>query len=920
MKPIRLTMNAFGPYAGRVELDMERLCSGGLYLICGDTGSGKTMLFDAITYALYGEASGSVRDAAMLRSKYADPKEYTYVEMEFALDGARYTVHRTLGREKEKNGEKVLEKSLDAWIRCPDGRVVAKHKDVTAEVCALTGLDRDRFRRTVMIAQGEFRDLLDAKTEDRMVILRNIFGTGLYERFANTAKQLAADERKRAELLRQELAGCRMMFDTDGMPELAQALTGLPDVLPPGLEDIVKEAIRRSEEERAALEQRREAETAETENARYQLTRAETDAENERRLAAAKTELERAEAAFAEAEKRCTETADYKTEAVHCREKAAAVQSRAGEYEELEQLRLSLTNDEREVRECTAGIERYEKRIALMESEIERAGEGIAHAKEEADGAELRRTERKLVQEEGRRLNAQLERIARYEAVVPEQEAETAKYRKAAADTARLQRMYAEEEKRYLDGLAGVLAAELREGEPCPVCGSREHPSPAESSGETVTRAGLAKLRAEWDAASKTAEKYAVSAGRLRGVRKQLVEELLGEADIGENEEAARILQYKEESTAQYRELAERNRELKLRLERSETAKQTMEELSEKLRRYQLLCTDERSARENLVKRRDVLSAADEEKRERIALISGRLPYPTLADLRKEAAALTGQAETLEREAETAVRRSTEEAAQVKACQSACDTLAGQLTESKAGQYEEFRETYLRCNTALAETGTALVRVTSALEKNRAAAAMLGRIAGKLAESERRSILYGQISDTANGNIKGKDRIMLETFWQMRLFERILRLANLRLMKMTDGRYELLRRNSAENLRSKSGLDLDVRDHWNGSIRSVRTLSGGESFTASLALALALSDETEAESGGVKIDAMFIDEGFGSLDETALDMALKVLKSQSVGGRSVGIISHVAGLRDRIDRKIVVTKSGGVSRVEITEG
>ncbi len=920
MKPIRLTMNAFGPYAGRVELDMEQLCSGGLYLICGDTGSGKTMLFDAITYALYGEASGSIRDAAMLRSKYADPKEYTYVEMEFALDGARYTVHRTLGREKEKNGEKVLEKSLDAWLRCPDGRVVAKHKDVTAEVCTLTGLDRDRFRRTVMIAQGEFRDLLDAKTEERMVILRNIFGTGLYERFANTAKQLAADERKRAELLRQELAGCRMMFDTDELPELAQVLTGLPDVLPPGLDEVVKEAIRRSEEERAALEQRREAESAETENARYQLTRAETDAENERRLAAAKVELERAESAFAEAEKRCAETADYKTEAVHCREKAAAVQSRAGEYEELEQLRMSLANDEREVRECSAGIERYEKRIALMESEIERAGEGIARAKEESDGAELYRTERKLVQEEGRRLNAQLERIARYEAIVPEQEAETAKYRKAAADTARLQRMYAEEEKRYLDGLAGVLAAELREGEPCPVCGSREHPSPAEASGETVTRAGLAKLRAEWDMASKTAEKFAVNAGRLRGIRKQLAEELLGEAGIGENEETARVLQYKEESAAQYRELAERSREWKLKIERSEAAKQTLEELSEKLQRYQLLCTDERAARENLVKRRDALSAADEEKRERIALVSGRLPYPTLADLQKEAAALTGQAETLEREAETAVRRSAEAAAQVKACQSACDTLAGQLTESKAGQYEEFREMYLRCSTALAETGTQLVRVTSALEKNRAAAAMLARIAEKLTESERRSALYGQISDTANGNIKGKDRIMLETFWQMRLFERILRLANLRLMKMTDGRYELLRRNSAENLRSKSGLDLDVRDHWNGSIRSVRTMSGGESFTASLALALALSDETEAESGGVKIDAMFIDEGFGSLDETALDMALKVLKSQSVGGRSVGIISHVTGLRDRIDRKIVVTKSGGVSHVDVVEG
>ena len=211
------------------------------------------------------------------------------------------------------------------------------------------------------------------------------------------------------------------------------------------------------------------------------------------------------------------------------------------------------------------------------------------------------------------------------------------------------------------------------------------------------------------------------------------------------------------------------------------------------------------------------------------------------------------------------------------------------------------------------------MRLTSLLEKNRTAAVMLTQTLEKLAESEKRSELYARISDTANGNIKGKDKIMLETFWQMRLFERIIRLANIRLMKMTDGRYELMRKTGAENLRTKSGLELDIRDHWNGSVRSVRTLSGGESFTASLALALALSDETEAESGGVKIDAMFIDEGFGSLDESSLDMALAMLESQSVIGRSVGIISHVAGLRERIGRKIVVTKSGGVSHVDIVE-
>ena len=157
---------------------------------------------------------------------------------------------------------------------------------------------------------------------------------------------------------------------------------------------------------------------------------------------------------------------------------------------------------------------------------------------------------------------------------------------------------------------------------------------------------------------------------------------------------------------------------------------------------------------------------------------------------------------------------------------------------------------------------------------------------------------------------------MLETFWQMRLFERILRRANIRLMQMTDGRYELIRRKTAANQRSQTGLDLDILDHWNGTYRDVKSLSGGEAFTASLALALALSDETEAESGGVKIDAMFIDEGFGSLDEESLVQAMAVLEAQSASGKSVGIISHVDMLRDRIERKIVVKKQNGTSRVE----
>lgn len=918
MKPIRLVMNAFGPYAGRVELNLEKICSGGLYLICGETGSGKTMLFDAITYALYGEASGSIREAAMLRSKYAETGEYTFVEMEFTIAGVRYVVHRKLGREKIKNGEKVFEKSADAWLEYPDGRVVSKQKDVTAAVCALTGLDRDRFRRTVMIAQGEFRELLYAKTEERMLILRNIFGTDLYARFSNTAKQLAAEERKRAEVFRQELANGRRMFGefADGDAVLTEKLDALPAFVAPDLEKTVRESLTRQEEACAELGKRRETETSETDIARYMLTRAENDRENEKRLAEKTVELERAEAVLAEAETFCADVDVWRDEAVKCREKAAAVQSMAGEYTELEQVRDALSAVEKEAKECAAGIARQDKRIPRLEEEIARMTEEIERLTDVADGAERERAEMKSAQEDSRRIRGQLERIAQYERLVPERAAETARYAKYSAEKMRLQALYAEEEKRYFDGLAGFLAAGLREGEPCPVCGSREHPAPASASGETVTRAGLAKRRAESEAAAKSAEKYAVRVGNLNGTLDQLGMEILSGTEMAsDGDTGEKIAQYKIRLEEDDRAASERYRIAKEGLENADAAKRTAEELLGKTERYRSSLTDERASREAFIKRADVLNASAEEKRERITLLSGRLPYGSLAELQKEAASLIGRASEREKNADAAVRRRTDAAAQVRACRAARDTIAGQLEESCAGKYDEFRETYDRCSAALAETNEQFVCRTAAVEKGRAALTFLSQVLGKLAESEKRSVLYAQISDTANGNVYGKDRIMLETFWQMRLFERILRLANLRLMKMTDGRYELVRKVGAENLRTKSGLELDIRDHWNGSLRSVRTLSGGESFTASLALALALSDETEAEAGGVKIDAMFIDEGFGSLDETSLDMALSVLESQSAAGRSVGIISHVAGLRERIERKIVVTKSGGVSAI-----
>ena len=203
MKPRILTMSAFGPFAGEVTLDFSRITEGGIFLICGETGAGKTMIFDAIAYALYGEASGSARDASMLRSRFAKHDTPTFVQLEFENAGKIYTVYREWGREKIKNGVLRDEMSREAYIKMPDGNVISKHKDVTAAICDIIGMDRDRFTRTVMIPQGEFRDLLYAKTEERMVVLRRIFGTDVFAMFSERAKSECLAAKRKHEVLLQ---------------------------------------------------------------------------------------------------------------------------------------------------------------------------------------------------------------------------------------------------------------------------------------------------------------------------------------------------------------------------------------------------------------------------------------------------------------------------------------------------------------------------------------------------------------------------------------------------------------------------------------------------------------------------------------------------------------------------------------------
>ncbi|MBP3377447.1 MAG: SMC family ATPase [Clostridia bacterium] len=910
MRPLHLTMQAFGPYAEETVLDLAPLTRGGLYLICGDTGSGKTMIFDAITYALYGEPSGNAREASMLRSKYAKHEDMTYVKLIFENNGHEYTVYREWGKERIKKGEVTYERSTEAWLEYPDGRRVNKHKDVTAAVSEIVGLDRERFRRTVMIAQGEFRELLLTKTDKRMEILRIIFKTELFADFSERAKLEYKAESNNAELLRQNAASyASMMTVFDG--ELRELLEKVPHVTVAELKKAVTELIISERQEADLVKAELDAVTSKAKEYSELFARAKSDRKTEEQQAEAVLKLESANQKLRDADIHAAESEKYSEYIDACKEKIASYRAVANDYDELERLIIELRETVAEHDKSSEELEKINGRLEAVAAESENLAASIEALNKKLADITAGESELAHITDMYHVNEARILCIGKFKEcgfILTDAEDN---YKSTAAEMIRSKELYAEKTRAYFDSIAGVLSAGLQEGEPCPVCGSTSHPGPAVCGDDAITKDELDELAADSERAASAAEETAIRVQVLRTERDRLADQIKEFSAEGKSIEETEVALSEEQA-----ELKERIHDLNSLVQEKQSIEERLKAAVEKLDRIGALMVSDRARQSDLTVTLSSLSATIHEKESRRDAVLGKLPFESKAELEGEIQRLKTESDKLENELEQIKQEKKTAEIEREAAKSALETLTEQLKDSIADRYDELEALTAEYDRETERCRFKLVEAESEAEKNRSASAMLLRAMIQLQKSETRLSMLASISDTANGNVKGKDKIMLETFWQIRLFERIIRRANLRLMQMTDGRYELRRRKTSADQRGKSGLELDIVDHWNGSIRNVCTLSGGESFTASLALALALSDETEAESGGVKIDAMFIDEGFGSLDETSLETALTVLEAQS-GGRSVGIISHVGALREKIERKIVVTKHGGESRVEI---
>ncbi|MCR4833170.1 MAG: SMC family ATPase [Butyrivibrio sp.] len=925
MRPTRLVMSAFGPYAGVCEIDMEQLGEQGLYLITGDTGAGKTTIFDAICFALFGDASGSSRETSMFRSKYADADTATFVELEFTHGGKEYYIKRNPEYMRPaKRGEGLKKELPNAELRMPDGSIVSKVKDVNTQVVEILGIGREQFSQIAMLAQGDFLKLLLADTKERQVIFRDLFKTGLYQtlqfRLEDERKKLfgkVADSKKSME---QYVSGLECDEDSVLLVDVEKAKAG--KLTYGDLIELMDNLIEADKEAAKAMLQQITVMDKELEEVDKKIGKANDIIKNRQALEAALIE----EKTLDEAADKVTERLQNAQEALKQKDEllkeSTAIEAVIASFDKYEALAENVSQCSESLADATAQLMQLQK----DSSEI---AEKKAACKDKLDSL-------KNAGENKIRLLGKSEAIDRKSKDIGDIEKSFAQYDRDKKKLDKLQAIYVANDKdyqeknavyehmnkAYLDGQAGILARGLEEGKPCPVCGALSHPAPAPWSESIPGEAELEEAKASADDARELARESSNEAGQMKAVLEKACQDAVSKACmLLESDSDSLDNKAGEDELYQVREEI---RELKNTVSRELTDLQTQIEAEDTRIKEK---KDTETTLANVETKEQELGKTLTETSEKIASLKAQfeagkkqleelkkdLKYESRSDAELKKKELSKAAKALQKEYDDAQSEQKDHIKKVSEVKGRIGALQTALQNTEDIDIDAVTQKRSEIDTARKEMNGKKSIVEGRIRSNETAKTNIMDRADDMAEYEEKYSWVEALANTASGKITGKEKIMLETYIQTTYFDRIISRANLRLMKMSGAQYELKRLSEALNNKGQSGLELGVIDHYNGTERSVKTLSGGESFMASLSLALGLSDEVQSSAGGIQVDTMFVDEGFGSLDSDALDKAVGALAGLSEGKRLVGIISHVAELKERIDKQIVIEKgkSGG---------
>ncbi len=1034
MKPLKIVMSAFGPYAEQVELDFAPLGSQGLFLITGPTGSGKTTIFDAITFALYGESSGSTRGIETLRSDHASPEAQTYVEFTFLHRGKTYTITRNPAYKRPKKvGEGTTTESANAILELPNRKVITGTTNVTDQIENILGIGSGQFKQIAMIAQGEFLKLLHVDSRQRGEIFRRVFDTHLFLASQNLLKERAveAGERLRAGEMKilTDLKNLRIPHEEQTLPlQMEQAdIHTVPELLPK-----LKRLMTADEErENALAEQSRELSR--------KITAQVTQITEAKHLNQAFDDLAAAKVAHEELKSQAEAYQNMRKELTAGEKALYQIKPLQREYERLEQAEKdlqegigTLTEEIAKQKEAlkTACILYHEEKkreperkrlntdISTLTEQLPRYNlaetlgqklqqaqkakhdlkESLTKLAEKLEKLQAEKTalaeelksleqvpvlllgceqERERLQKRGQMLAQLKQALIESTALKGQSTAADRAYRQAETEFSQLNTAYAAAEMAFFREQAGLLALGLQAGEPCPVCGSTEHPSKAVVDPQAPTQAELKtqkeqveRARVQMEETSRVAARknteYKQSVHRLRldaaelftDLEEQIAPEALAERvkfAQGENDTAlernqTRLLKFEEdverrkacqtemaalEAAHTKNEIERKEKEVEvqsaavaisqqggqltallesLQFKDGAEAEQALQSwqmqlkaLQDRLEQSEKAYLDVKGALE----KNEALLESDLARMK--TLVAEKAEAEKAYTLKRTALGFATQEEykgALRSEAQLAVLKES-----LATYEQAVQKVEHDLTRLRAvtkdqerqdlDQLEILKDGLEQEQGRLAELGQ---KISTRLEINRPLVTAVEMELDKLEEYRRGYLLLRELSRTANGELPGRQKLAFEQYVQIFYFQKILQEANKRLRTMTDGRFELIRREESD-LRSRAGLDIDVHDHYTGKPRSVQSLSGGESFKASLALALGLSDVIQGFAGGVSINTLFVDEGFGALDDESLEQAIKTLVNLAAGDRLIGIISHVNELKERIDRQVQIEKT-----------
>ncbi len=1091
MRPLKLVMSAFGSYAGYTEINFDKLGKNGLYLISGDTGAGKTTIFDAITYALYGTPSGDNRKGDMMRSKFADPSMLTEVKLTFEFKGEIYEIHRNpTYMRKSQRGDGLTEQKAGATLFFPDKSCISNIKDVSDAINKLLNINRTEFTQIAMIAQGDFLKLLLAESSERQKIFGNLFKTNYYnklqERVRNEALELKNKrDAANADIMRYldglcydensisvekaakassgelpiaeslEIISQIIADDKEIMVDLENKLSKIEEEFGSVNENLGKyreylklsKELKISEEKFSENSKLAEKLHAELENCQAKIPQTEAMDKEISTLEAEFSDYEILENQTAECE-RIRRNFEKLNDQLKISEKNAALASEhllsantelrslenTGEiFSRLSAEKKSADDLKIKCHELNAIFSEYCRLSEIIEAD----GKKIADA--EKQHSELRENSEKisgiisklsnkrgefdfvvserekishnisLITDKINALDALSREISEHSKLQKQYETASNEYRKARDKAENAAKKYNAANRDFLDGQAGILAEKLKENLPCPVCGSLHHPSPAKRSENAPTEAKIKSLKNEYEKANSIAADTSVAAGELNGrlkafekhvsenaakfeincgfsdipkfianisfklnssldeLKKALLnaEELLVQRD--KNEEKISELNKKLTENALKSDkllnlirLSEQNKQMNFGKARQlgedllsrtkcasfdlaaekiladlQTAENTANVLNKKIlaeevrinRKKELsanlpaLEEKSRSSAEIFANLRADIAAEKSRISEissQIENLSAKLRFSQRSEAEMHISKLNKMKNKLKSDLKTAEENYRSIQNDNIELLGRINNLKDQIPANIESLFKSANEQHGKLSAMRAEILEKQKIIHSRIVSNSNTIDKIKKINNNKYDLDKRYELVRDLSDTATGQINGKEKITLETYVQMSIFDRIIQRANARLIMMTDGQYELIRRLTSDDKRLKSGLELNVFDHHCNCERSVKTLSGGEAFMASLALALGLSEEIQCTSGGVRLDTMFIDEGFGTLDDETLNQAMNAISNLAEGNRLVGIISHVSELKNRIDRQIVVRKNkNGISYAEI---